>query len=216
MKLRKEGDVAVSPDGQVAVGQAASLPGARPVGRGSPPVGRGSPDPAQQWTGGLPRAPQAALAPCGVPGRPAVGPFRRGRETRAERDARRAGTGSRDGAPRCPPPRREFFPTPFHAGKNSPAPGEQPPGTAPATRAPGRWEEKTGQVRLSEDRQDHWFPILPISDLSRFLPSKKAGLYFSQAIIWDKQHPVLTRKDTMGSRVERVRFAWVRGKVVGR
>jgi len=26
---------------------------------------------------------------------------------------------------------------------------------------------------------------------------KKHGLYFSQAIIWDKQHPVLTRKDFM-------------------
>ena len=28
---------------------------------------------------------------------------------------------------------------------------------------------------------------------------KAAGLYFSQAIIWDKQHPVLTRKDFMGA-----------------
>jgi DNA modification methylase len=28
---------------------------------------------------------------------------------------------------------------------------------------------------------------------------KAAGLYFSQAIIWDKQHPVLTRKDHMGA-----------------
>jgi DNA modification methylase len=28
---------------------------------------------------------------------------------------------------------------------------------------------------------------------------KKAGLYFSQAIIWDKEHPVLTRKDFMGA-----------------
>ena len=45
---------------------------------------------------------------------------------------------------------------------------------------------------------------------------KKHGLYFSQALIWDKQHPVLTRKDRMGSRVERVGFAWERGKVVGR
>lgn len=30
-------------------------------------------------------------------------------------------------------------------------------------------------------------------------PIKAAGLYFSQAIIWDKQHPVLTRKDFMGA-----------------
>jgi hypothetical protein len=28
---------------------------------------------------------------------------------------------------------------------------------------------------------------------------KQCGLYFSQAIIWDKQHPVLTRKDFMGA-----------------
>ena len=28
---------------------------------------------------------------------------------------------------------------------------------------------------------------------------KKHGLYFSQAIIWDKEHPVLTRKDFMGA-----------------
>jgi len=43
---------------------------------------------------------------------------------------------------------------------------------------------------------------------------KKHGLYFSQAIVWDKQHPVLTRKDRMGSRVERVGFAWERGTIV--
>ncbi|HQL76553.1 MAG TPA: DNA modification methylase, partial [Phycisphaerae bacterium] len=30
-------------------------------------------------------------------------------------------------------------------------------------------------------------------------PLKKCGLYFSQAIVWDKQHPVLTRKDLMGA-----------------
>jgi len=28
---------------------------------------------------------------------------------------------------------------------------------------------------------------------------EEAGLYFSQSIIWDKQHPVLTRKDMMGA-----------------
>src|SRR5262249_14597588 len=28
---------------------------------------------------------------------------------------------------------------------------------------------------------------------------KACGLYFSQAVIWDKQHPVLTRKDFMGA-----------------
>lgn len=30
-------------------------------------------------------------------------------------------------------------------------------------------------------------------------PLKRAGLYFSQGIVWDKQHPVLTRKDFMGA-----------------
>ena len=45
---------------------------------------------------------------------------------------------------------------------------------------------------------------------------KTSGLYFSQSIIWVKEHPVLTRKDRMGSRVERVGFAWERGKVLGR
>jgi DNA modification methylase len=28
---------------------------------------------------------------------------------------------------------------------------------------------------------------------------KEAGLYFSQCVVWDKQHPVLTRKDFMGA-----------------
>jgi len=36
---------------------------------------------------------------------------------------------------------------------------------------------------------------------------KKHALYFSQATIWDKEHPVLTRKNRMGSRVKRVGFA---------
>ena len=30
-------------------------------------------------------------------------------------------------------------------------------------------------------------------------PLAEAGLYFSQGIVWDKQHPVLTRKDYMGA-----------------
>lgn len=42
---------------------------------------------------------------------------------------------------------------------------------------------------------------------------KKLELYFSQGIVWDKQQPVLTRKDRMGSRMERVGFTWERGKV---
>jgi len=42
---------------------------------------------------------------------------------------------------------------------------------------------------------------------------KATQLYFSQAIIWVKEHPVLTRKDRMGTRVEAVPFAWHRGEV---
>lgn len=42
---------------------------------------------------------------------------------------------------------------------------------------------------------------------------KKHRLYFSQGIVWDKQHPVLTRKDRMGRRVERLGFAWRRSAV---
>lgn len=41
-------------------------------------------------------------------------------------------------------------------------------------------------------------------------PLKKHGLYFSQAIIWDKQHPVLTRKDYMGAH-EWCFYGWKEG-----
>ena len=38
------------------------------------------------------------------------------------------------------------------------------------------------------------------ANLANYPPAlKAAGLYFSQAIIWDKEHPVLTRKDLMGA-----------------
>jgi DNA modification methylase len=39
---------------------------------------------------------------------------------------------------------------------------------------------------------------------------KAVGLYFSQAIIWDKQHPVLTRKDYMGAH-EWCFYTWKEG-----
>ncbi|MBI1375821.1 MAG: chromosome partitioning protein ParB [Phycisphaera sp.] len=41
-------------------------------------------------------------------------------------------------------------------------------------------------------------------------PLKKAGLYFSQGIVWDKQHPVLTRKDFMGA-FEIAFYGWREG-----
>jgi DNA modification methylase len=39
---------------------------------------------------------------------------------------------------------------------------------------------------------------------------KDCGLYFSQGIVWDKQHPVLTRKDFMGS-YEIAYYGWKEG-----
>jgi DNA modification methylase len=41
-------------------------------------------------------------------------------------------------------------------------------------------------------------------------PLQAAGLYFSQAIIWDKMHPVLTRKDFMGAH-EWCFYTWKEG-----
>ena len=39
---------------------------------------------------------------------------------------------------------------------------------------------------------------------------KKHGLYFSQSIVWDKEHPVLTRKDLMGA-FELAFYGWREG-----
>lgn len=41
-------------------------------------------------------------------------------------------------------------------------------------------------------------------------PLKHHGLYFSQAVVWDKQHPVLTRKDMMGA-YELAFYGWKEG-----
>jgi len=41
-------------------------------------------------------------------------------------------------------------------------------------------------------------------------PLKASGLYFSQGIVWDKQHPVLTRKDFMGG-FELCFYGWKEG-----
>ena len=41
-------------------------------------------------------------------------------------------------------------------------------------------------------------------------PLKAAGLYFSQGLVWDKQHPVLTRKDFMGA-FEICFYGWKKG-----
>ncbi len=41
-------------------------------------------------------------------------------------------------------------------------------------------------------------------------PLEQAGLYFSQGIVWDKQHPVLSRKDYMGA-FEICFYGWKQG-----
>ncbi len=49
------------------------------------------------------------------------------------------------------------------------------------------------------------------ANCSNYPPAlKAAALYFSQAIIWDKQHPVLTRKDYMGAH-EWCFYGWKEG-----
>src|SRR6516225_10076514 len=49
------------------------------------------------------------------------------------------------------------------------------------------------------------------ANVANYPPVLKAtGLYFSQAIIWDKQHPVLTRKDYMGAH-EWCFYGWKEG-----
>jgi DNA modification methylase len=49
------------------------------------------------------------------------------------------------------------------------------------------------------------------ANIANYPPALKAtGLYFSQWIIWDKQHPVLTRKDYMGAH-EVCFYSWKEG-----
>ncbi len=49
------------------------------------------------------------------------------------------------------------------------------------------------------------------ANCSNYPPAlKAAGLYFSQSVIWDKQHPVLTRKDFMGAH-EWCFYGWKEG-----
>jgi DNA modification methylase len=49
------------------------------------------------------------------------------------------------------------------------------------------------------------------SNFGNYPPAlSEVGLYFSQAIIWDKQHPVLTRKDFMGA-FEVCYYGWKEG-----
>jgi DNA modification methylase len=53
-----------------------------------------------------------------------------------------------------------------------------------------------------------WGGYANLGNYPRFL--KKHGLYFSQGIVWDKEHPVLTRKDYMGC-FELAFYGWKEG-----
>jgi DNA modification methylase len=53
-----------------------------------------------------------------------------------------------------------------------------------------------------------WGGYVNLGNYPPFL--KKHGLYFSQGIVWDKQHPVLTRKDFMGA-FEIAFYGWREG-----
>ncbi len=57
-----------------------------------------------------------------------------------------------------------------------------------------------------------WFYIWGgYANLGNYPPVLKANeLYFSQGIVWDKQHPVLTRKDFMGA-FEIAFYGWREG-----
>lgn len=53
------------------------------------------------------------------------------------------------------------------------------------------------------------------ANCSNYPPVLEAtGLYFSQSVIWDKQHPVLTRKDFMGAH-EWCFYGWKEGAARG-
>lgn len=53
-----------------------------------------------------------------------------------------------------------------------------------------------------------WGGYANLGNYPRFL--KRHALYFSQSIVWDKQHPVLTRKDFMGA-FELAFYGWKEG-----
>src|SRR5262249_52766048 len=49
------------------------------------------------------------------------------------------------------------------------------------------------------------------ANLGNYPPAlEECGLYFSQSIVWDKQHPVLTRKDFLGT-FEIAFYGWKKG-----
>jgi DNA modification methylase len=72
----------------------------------------------------------------------------------------------------------------------------------------GRWFGNLSRVLLPGRSFYVWGGY---SNLGNYPPAlKAAGLYFSQAIVWDKQHPVLTRKDFLGC-FEICYYGWKEG-----
>jgi DNA modification methylase len=70
------------------------------------------------------------------------------------------------------------------------------------------WFGNIARVLLPGRGMYIWGGYANVANYPPFL--KKHGLYFSQAIIWDKQHPVLTRKDYMGAH-EWCFYGWKEG-----
>ena len=70
------------------------------------------------------------------------------------------------------------------------------------------WFGNIARVLLPAGRFYIWGGYANLGNYPPFL--KKHGLYFSQGIVWDKQHPVLTRKDFMGA-FEICFYGWKEG-----
>jgi DNA modification methylase len=75
----------------------------------------------------------------------------------------------------------------------------------------GRLEEWFGHVARVLEPGGSFYIWAGFANLGNYPPVLKAcGLYFSQAIVWNKMHPVLTRKDFMGC-FELAFYGWREG-----
>ncbi|MCC6228463.1 MAG: ParB N-terminal domain-containing protein [Phycisphaerales bacterium] len=70
------------------------------------------------------------------------------------------------------------------------------------------WFGNLGRVLVPGGSFYAWGGYANLANYPRALEA--SGLYFSQAIVWDKQHPVLTRKDFMGA-FELAFYGWKEG-----
>lgn len=70
------------------------------------------------------------------------------------------------------------------------------------------WFGNIGRVLVPGGSFYAWGGYANLANYPRALEA--SGLYFSQAIVWDKQHPVLTRKDFMGA-FELAFYGWKEG-----